>query len=199
MDNTGVQFLFCNQCGEELRGKANFCHNCGHNNTGIRGSISKIRKRFGFQSKVYLSTLRDNVSKQIDSYLKQIDKDENLQLGNINIPENRKLTIKNALLSFQNRLGYDDELTEEFQQWLENLPNLIGDQKCVICFLPWEKSDTIVVCKYCQAGGHKEHIENWVSQKRICPLCRKELGGKDLHEVDLSSIKESEDNSDGAK
>lgn len=113
-----------------------------------------------------------------------------MEIRGLTVPENRMETIRKALVSFQNRFGIqsNEEVSKEFQDWLDNLPNMLEDQKCVVCFTPWNSGGSIVVCKHCKSGGHKSHIEDWVTQKGLCPLCRQAIKKSDLYEINTHEL-----------
>ena len=47
--------------------------------------------------------------------------------------------------------------------------------RCVICKLPVSLGDTIGQCSLCQAQGHLNHMQEWVSEKNKCPYCLQEM------------------------
>ena len=46
---------------------------------------------------------------------------------------------------------------------------------CVVCLSELKENDTIVKLTCCSSYAHKEHIDNWVLVKGICPKCHKEI------------------------
>ena len=46
---------------------------------------------------------------------------------------------------------------------------------CVVCLSELKENDTIVKLICCSSYAHKEHFDNWVSVKGICPKCHKEI------------------------
>ncbi|NHJ50013.1 MAG: hypothetical protein FK733_19630 [Asgard group archaeon] len=47
--------------------------------------------------------------------------------------------------------------------------------RCVICKLPVSFGEKIGQCSLCQAQGHLEHMQDWVSEKNKCPYCLQEI------------------------
>lgn len=182
--------MYCRNCGFELRANAKFCQSCGHSLDGLKGKIDGYKKRITFQSKEMVGSFRENLSNQINKYLNSISKGDPLEIRGIIVPEKRLDTIRNALVSFQNKFGSksNEEVSQEFQEWLDHLPEMLEDQKCVVCFGPWNSGGRIVVCKHCKSGGHKPHIEDWVDQRRLCPLCRETIKKSDLFEISTSDL-----------
>jgi hypothetical protein len=182
--------IYCKNCGFELKENTKFCHSCGYSLNGLKGRIDGYRKRITYQSKELVETFRGNLSNQISNYLSSISKGDPLKIKGITVPDNQRETVRRALESFQNRFGtqINKEVDHEFQEWLNHLPDMLEDQKCVVCFIPWNSGGRIVVCKYCKSGGHKNHIEDWVNQKGLCPLCRQTIKKSDLYEIDTPEL-----------
>lgn len=47
--------------------------------------------------------------------------------------------------------------------------------RCVVCKLPVSLGDGIGQCSLCQAQGHIDHMQEWVSEKNKCPYCLQEM------------------------
>lgn len=47
--------------------------------------------------------------------------------------------------------------------------------RCVVCKLPVSLGDSIGQCSLCQAQGHLDHMQEWVSEKNKCPYCLQEM------------------------
>lgn len=46
---------------------------------------------------------------------------------------------------------------------------------CMVCHLPIEFADTVLVCPYCQGQAHRIHILEYVKVKGSCPNCQADL------------------------
>ncbi|MFV2016131.1 MAG: hypothetical protein ACC656_11925, partial [Candidatus Heimdallarchaeota archaeon] len=60
---------------------------------------------YNVRSKV--NQVRETLDKQISEYISQLEKNHELVVGGIKIPDNRKIGIRNALMSFQSKLGHE--------------------------------------------------------------------------------------------
>jgi hypothetical protein len=159
---------------------AQFCVNCGKNLGGVKTKFNALKRKMSHQAKEKLERLRISLDSKINQYLHSIDQQDGLKIGNVSIPDSKKESIRNALLSFQERIAVEAESTTEFQEWLKDLPERIENERCIVCFGKWEKTDELVVCKHCQSGGHKDHLEKWILNQNSCPLCRQGLNKNDL-------------------
>ncbi|MDH5403150.1 MAG: hypothetical protein OEZ01_02050 [Candidatus Heimdallarchaeota archaeon] len=174
----------CQYCGNNSIKDANFCSSCGNSIKGTKGIISGTMKRIKHQTNQFKDNFKTNLAQKIADYQYRLETDEIVHIGKISIPENKRQTIQNALLKFQVKLGNNEvELSDEFHQWLEDLPNRLEEEKCIICFQQLNKTDKIKVCKHCQSGGHSDHITGWIINNRFCPLCRSEISSTDLIEI----------------
>jgi len=56
-------------------------------------------------------------------------------------------------------------------------PAVADQQQCSICLEDFgDSQDVLVMTKECGHVFHKEHLANWLSMHRSCPLCRTDLG-----------------------
>ncbi|MHA2250397.1 MAG: RING finger domain-containing protein [Candidatus Kariarchaeaceae archaeon] len=179
----------CKNCDADNLIKARFCQQCGYGLTGLRGKISAMKQKIEYQAKEKIEEIRKGLDGRIQEYLHRLDDSEEMKVGSITIPESKRDTVRNALLSFQDRIGGDQEveLSEEFQHWLNDLPQRLDQQNCIICFSKWQEQEDIVVCRHCQSGGHRSHLDNWLVSNHICPLCRATITKRDLITVKLVS------------
>ena len=177
----------CPNCSAENLEKARYCHNCGSSLTRLKGRIGALKQKIEYRTREKLENIRNRLDSQINNYLLRLDKPEEFKIGSVSVPETKRDDVRNALLSFQEKIGgsLHVETSEEFQQWLKDLPNMLDQQKCLVCFVNWKINDEIVVCKHCQSGGHRDHLENWVVSRNLCPLCRKSISRSDLILVEL--------------
>jgi len=156
--------------------------NAEQNSGGLGNRLSRLSEKLKVESTALYGNIKNSLRGKVDGYLEQIENQAQPRIAGINIPSNRKEGVKNALLSFKGRLGEE----EEFKIWLENLDERLEKDKCIVCLLPWGNDPkNIVLCKYCESGGHKEHIENWLKKKSICPLCRQALIIRDLLQIEI--------------
>lgn len=162
---------------------AKFCVRCGTSLDGLKGKLKGLQKRIQHQSKEMIDNFRVNLDNQISDLLKQVDEKKEFKIKNYTVPENRKETIRNALVSFQSKIGTEE--SEEFKEWMDNLPEMLEDQKCIVCFTSWKTGDQIVVCKHCKSGGHRAHLYDWVKRSNNCPLCRQTISASGLLSVKI--------------
>ncbi len=179
----------CQNCGFKSDREINFCPECGTSLGGIKSKLTGMKKRLEFNVQEKISQVKSSLDKRISKYLLKLDSNEEVRIGNMTIPENRRETVRNALLGFQSRFGTEDaEISQEFNQWLEDLHSRLDDEKCIVCFQKWTSSiDTVVICKHCRSGGHQSHLFGWVEDKKLCPLCRQNLLKRDLIPINLSN------------
>lgn len=146
-----------------------------------------MKKRLEHNVRTKVENIKESLDRQISGYLNQIDNNEELVVGGVKVPENKKEGIKNALTNFQSKLGHETLTDEEFSVWMQDLQARIDDEKCIVCFQKWRDTSTdVVVCKYCQSGGHKDHLSGWVKQNKFCPLCRHSLRENELITIDVT-------------
>ncbi|MCY3415028.1 MAG: hypothetical protein INQ03_25480 [Candidatus Heimdallarchaeota archaeon] len=165
----------CLRCLASNPIEAKFCVNCGNSLEGIKGRFTGLQKRLMHQSRTWLDKTKLTLDQQLSEYISRLERNEDIRLGNLQVPDNRKETILNAMKSFKDRISPTGEVSEEFQQWLDNLPEMLDEQNCIICFAKWKPDEEIVVCKHCHSGGHKNHLINWINQNKTCPLCRQSI------------------------
>lgn len=179
----------CNNCDFISDHEINICPECGANLSGIKSKLTGMKKRLEFNVQEKISQVKSGLDKRITGYLTKLDSDEEFRIGNMTIPENRKETVRNALLGFQQRFGSEEmEVSEEFNQWLSDLQSRLDDERCIVCFQRWTNSiDPVVICKHCRSGGHQNHLFGWVEEKKMCPLCRQNLSKRDLILINLSN------------
>lgn len=177
--------LRCIKCNKENNQSALFCIECGASLKGLKGLFSGVKKRIQHQTKDWVSNARVSIDNQIAGYIKQIDDQKELIIRGRKIPDDKKDMIRRALSSFKERVGEKEELSQEFKDWMENLPNMMDDQKCIVCFSNWKAEDDIVVCKNCHSGGHRSHLFDWVKTNKKCPFCRSWLKESGLIQVTL--------------
>ncbi|OLS20126.1 MAG: hypothetical protein HeimC2_38710 [Candidatus Heimdallarchaeota archaeon LC_2] len=179
----------CKNCSFQSEKEINFCPQCGSNLGGLKTKFTAIKKRVEFNIQEKISKVKTSVDNQINQYLEKIDSQEEVRIAGKTIPENRKESIRNALIGFQSRLGTDqEEISEEFNQWLIDLQSRLDEEKCIVCFQKWTKSnETVVICKHCRSGGHQNHLFGWIEEKKFCPLCRQSLTKRDLIEINLNN------------
>jgi hypothetical protein len=170
----------CRYCQSSNPDIAQFCVNCGKNLGGVKTKFDALKRKMSHQAKEKLEGLRTSLDARINQYLNRLDTNDDLKVGNVSIPDSKRESIRNALLSFQERIGGEPETTLEFQEWLKDLPERIENERCIVCFGGWGKTDELVVCKHCQSGGHKVHLEKWIINQNSCPLCRQRLNKNDL-------------------
>ena len=137
------------------------------------------------RAREWVSNMRVSIDNQIAGYIRQIDNQKELSLGRIKIPDNRRDMVRRALNSFKDRMGMEEELSQEFKDWMDKLPDMMEDQKCIVCFTNWKAEDDIVVCKNCHSGGHRTHLSDWVKSNNRCPFCRQDLKQSGLINVKL--------------
>ena len=167
----------------------NFCPQCGSNIGGIKTKLAGFKRRAEFKIQDKITQVKSSVDTQIAQYLEKIDNQEDVTIAGKSIPENRKESIRNALIGFQSRLGTDQvEVSEEFNQWLKDLQSRLDEEKCIVCFQKWTRlNETVVICKHCRSGGHQNHLFGWIEEKKFCPLCRQSLTKRDLISINLSN------------
>ncbi len=175
----------CLECEYENPDYANFCVNCGNNISGTKARFMRLQKRLTHKSKDWIQDIRNSIDNRINGMLYQMDTNQQFKIGGINIPDNRKNTIRNALNSFQSKYGTEEEVSEDFKIWMDNLEDMLEEQKCIVCYSNWKKNDDIVVCKHCRSGGHKEHLFSWVMNNNNCPLCRQNLTSTGLIKIEF--------------
>lgn len=176
----------CPNCSAENLQNARYCQNCGKSLSGLKGKIGAFKQRMEYQAREKYDIVKGKVDNKISEYLVELDTPEP-KIRNRKIPDSKRDSIRNALLSFQDKMGtVQTQPTAEFNVWLNDLPNMLDDQKCLVCFGKWETDDDIVVCVHCQSGGHRTHLENWVTSKNLCPLCRQNISKRDLLTVKLN-------------
>ncbi|TFG02039.1 MAG: hypothetical protein EU542_05850 [Promethearchaeota archaeon] len=57
-------------------------------------------------------------------------------------------------------------------------------ERCMVSGLPFDNSlESIVVCPYCNSFAKKNLLEQWLKEKKICPVCRRSLTIEDCFEV----------------
>lgn len=57
-------------------------------------------------------------------------------------------------------------------------------ERCMVSGLPFDVSkDQIVVCPYCNSFAKKKLLEQWLSEKMICPVCRRSITIEDCIDV----------------
>ncbi|MHA2098327.1 MAG: hypothetical protein ACW99A_06545 [Candidatus Kariarchaeaceae archaeon] len=165
----------------------NFCPNCGNNLGGVKTRINSMKKRLQYSVKTKVDQVKQSLDRQISDYLVRLDTEKEMQVGSVKIPEERKDSIRNALLNFQTKLGNQTVTSEEFNKWMEDLDKRLDEEKCIVCFQNWVGSTTtIVVCKHCRSGGHDDHLRGWVRDNRFCPLCRQTISVTDLITIDIN-------------
>ena len=174
----------CGNCGNVIEDFMNFCPACGSQLGGIKSKISTLKKQVEINVKNKVNTVKSNLDTRISSYLLKLDNDPSFRVAGKEISEPKKQSLRNALLNFQNKIKQGDVDNSEFDEWLNDLELRLDEENCVICFQKLAgSSESIVVCKYCQSGGHYTHITSWVNQHQFCPLCREKLNSRDLVQV----------------
>ena len=178
--------IACSNCNLQVPSNHKFCSNCGKNLGGVKSRLGSMKKRMEYNVRSKVNQVRETLDKQISEYLSQLEKNHELVVGGIKIPDKRKIGIRNALMSFQSKLDHESFTDEEFSVWMKDLQSRMDDEKCIVCFQRWVDTTTkVVVCKYCQSGGHQEHLSDWVRNNNFCPLCRHSLREAELISIDI--------------
>lgn len=186
IESNFTYLITCNNCNFQVPDNNKFCSNCGQNLGGFKTRIHSMKKRLEHNVRAKVNQVKESLDRQITGYISRIDNDQELVVGSVKIPEHRKVGIRNALINFQTKLGHDNYTDEEFSVWMEELYSRVDEEKCIVCFQKWVDSTTkVVVCRYCQSGGHQDHLADWVKQNKYCPLCRHSLRENDLISVDI--------------
>lgn len=50
-------------------------------------------------------------------------------------------------------------------------------QKCGICKLTCSLDQLLCICPFCESLFHKNHLEEWLSRDKDCPVCSRDLSG----------------------
>ncbi len=51
------------------------------------------------------------------------------------------------------------------------------NQRCSICKLTCSDDQLICICPHCESLFHKNHLEEWLSKDKDCPVCSRDLSG----------------------
>ena len=57
------------------------------------------------------------------------------------------------------------------------------EKLCIICSSTILKEHKYTKCPYCNSVAHIDHLKEWIRQKSICPVCRKEIDSDDLLQI----------------
>ena len=185
--STVTCLITCNNCNFQVSDNNKFCSNCGQNLGGMKTRLGSMKKRLEHNVRGKVNQVKESLNNQIAGYLSKIDNDQELVVKGVKVPEHRKIGIRNALLNFQGKLGHENYTDEEFSAWMEDLDARMDEEKCIVCLQKWVETTTnVVICKYCQSGGHQDHLTAWVKQNKFCPLCRHSLRETELISIDVT-------------
>lgn len=99
--------------------------------------------------------------------------------------------IERAALRIRESLSREEEpspeVIDEAEEWIEKLANRLEEDRCLICLRFLESGENVVICPHCLHGGHQNHLEPWVTDKGICPLCREPLQSADFLSIMVGS------------
>ena len=74
-----------------------------------------------------------------------------------------------------------DIRSDETKDWdmpiilVEVFTGNIANQKCAICKLSFDDTETVFQCKNCLSLFHKEHLKQWLVNNTSCPVCDTKL------------------------
>lgn len=176
--------IACLKCGYENIDEARFCVSCGASLKGWKGRVNALSQKIAFQTRQAIDKTMTSLDKQVSQYITQIEDKKKVRIAGVDIPESRQASVKNALVSFQNRfLASEPQVSKEYEIWASELQNRMEDQTCIVCFAKWKSEDEIVVCPNCNSGGHQTHLEGWIKDRQFCPLCRQTLRKTELVKI----------------
>ena len=66
----------------------------------------------------------------------------------------------------------DSPIIKEYKKKLQD------DDFCMICKLDLREENEILQCPFCRSLFHKEHLEEWLTIKKTCPVCSQKFDKK---------------------
>ena len=79
--------MICHQCNTNNRGDNNFCIECGYSLKGLTGMFGGVKRRIQNKewgkdrAREWVSNIRVSIDNQIAGYIRQIDNQKELSLG----------------------------------------------------------------------------------------------------------------------
>ena len=71
-----------------------------------------------------------------------------------------------------------EELDATFTTWLASVKE--GKEKCMVCMGILVAGEEIAACEHCGNVAHKEHLQEWLRQKGVCPVCKEQLNEENI-------------------
>ena len=194
---------YCKYCGAPLQNpdKDKFCHECGRQLTGIQNNsilgtaeqtptdkdwFAKTKLRIVESTRPAIEKTRSSVVTSLNKLINDVEDPSQFTFGSYSLSNNHRVKLARSLAEIRNKISVgpldkqqlssneDDKkalaISEELLQELRNDP-------CIVCYgsLNTDKPIPVTICPRCGRGGHTNHLEDWISAKGTCPICREHI------------------------